>query len=153
MSQETSVSHTALDADWLAAPSRRSRFRVGALVALAVLLVFLGGVEVQKRWGATDAPSTTGISFPTGALTRIPSTSSTTGSSTPAVIGKLVRVKGHTWTVRDLGGKSHRVKVTAMTTVTRSLAQATGPIRTGTSITVLGKTHGDAVAATVVTIR
>jgi hypothetical protein len=37
--------------------------------------------------------------------------------------------------------------------VTRSLTQAATPIRTGTSVTVQGTTHGDTVAATAITIR
>lgn len=158
-----------LDVDWLAAPSRRSRFRVGMLAALAVLLVFLGGVEVQKRWGASDSSSVSGArptgggSFPSGGLGgTFPSgsqngsqtqTGTSGGSSTPAVIGKLVRVHGHTWTVKDLGGKTHTVKVTGKTTLTRALAQATGPVRTGGNVTVQGATHGGTVTATAITIR
>lgn len=160
-----------LDADWLAAPSRR--FRIGAVVLLAVLMVFLGGVEVQKRWGAGDSSSTSGLptgafptggSFPAGGLSGFPtggtgtpsatqSDGTTSGTTTPAVIGTLTRITGRTWTVKDLGGKTHSVTVTAKTTVTRSLRQAATPIRTGTSVTVLGTSGGDTVAATAITIR
>jgi hypothetical protein len=185
MSQESPVSHTStspspaeseteiLDADWLAAPSRRSRFRIGAVVLLAVLVVFLGGVEVQKRWGADNSSATsgrptdafpTGGAFPAGGLSGFPTGGSgtpsatqdngtTSGTTTPAVIGTLIRVKGNTWTVKDLGGKTHTVKVGTKTTVTRSLNQATASIRTGTSVTVQGTSHGDTVAATAITIR
>jgi hypothetical protein len=163
MSQEPLVSHTTLDAasgdaDWLAAPSRRSRFRVGAVVALAVLLVLLAGVEVQKRWGAASTSASsfpTGAAFPTGA--SFPAGGSlpagTTSGTTPAVIGRLTRIQGHTWTVKDLGGKSHAVKVTAATTVTRSLASASGAIRTGADVTVQGASRGTTITATAVTIR
>jgi len=170
---ETETGAEFLDADWLAAPSRRSRFQVGALVVLAVLVVFLGGVEVQKRWGADSSSSTSGLptgsfpaggSFPGGGLGGLPTAGggtpsgtqnggTTSGATTPAVIGTLTRAKGDTWTVKDLGGKTHSVKVTAKTTVTRSLKQAAAPIRTGTSVTVQGTTHGDTVAATAITIR
>ncbi len=185
MSQESPVSHTStssspaeietefLDADWLATPSRRSRYRIGAAVVLAVLLVFLGGVEVQKRWGAADSSSTSGRptgslpgggSFPAGGLSGFPTggsgtTSGTTdsgatsGTTAPAVIGTLTLIKGHTWTVKDLGGKSHIVRVTAKTTVTRRLTHAAAPIRSGATVTVQGTTHGDTVAATAVSIR
>jgi hypothetical protein len=167
-SSPTEAETEFLDADWLAAPSRRSRFRIGAVVVLALLLVFLGGVEVQKRWGAADSSSTSGLptgSFPTGGsfpatgLGGLPTGGSgtqnsgtTSGTTTPAVIGTLTRIKGHTWAVKDLGGKAHTVKVTAKTTVTRSLTQAATPIRTGTSVTVQGTTQGDQVAATAITI-
>jgi hypothetical protein len=166
-----------LDVDWLAAPSRRSRFRVGLLAALAILLIFLGGVEVQKRWGATDSSSVSGAgptggsfpgggSFPSGGLggsfpsgsqnssqTPTGTSSGTAGTSTPAVIGKLIRIHGHTWTVKDLGGKTHTVKVTGKTTLTRSFARATRPVRTGGSVTVQGTTNGGTVTATAITIR
>jgi hypothetical protein len=187
MSQESPVSHTSpssapteaeseiLDADWLSAPSRHSRFRIGAVVALAVLLVFLGGVEVQKRWGAGDSSSTSGpptgsfpagASFPAGGVSGLPTGGTgtpsgtqdkptTSGTTTPAVIGTLTRIRGDTWTVKDLGGKTHSVKVTATTTLTRSLARASAPIRTGTGtgVTVQGTTQGDTITATAITLR
>jgi hypothetical protein len=186
MSQESPVSHTStssapteaeseiLDADWLAAPSRHSRFRIGAVVALAVLLVFLGGVEVQKRWGAGDSSATSGLptgsfptggAFPGGGLGGFPTggggtsgtqdNGTTSGTTTPAVIGTLTRIHGDSWTVKDLGGKTHSVKVTATTTLTRSLARASAPIRTGTGtgVTVQGTTQGDTITATAITLR
>lgn len=186
MSQESPVSHTTvpaaeaetdlLDAEWLAAPSRRSRARVGLVVVLAVLLVFLGGVEVQKRWGSDDPASAGGRptsgslpgggSFPAGGFSGLNGGGTPTGSqstsgsrsgtspgTTPAVIGTLAAIHGHTWTVRDLGGRSHGVRVTDATTVTRSLATATGPIRTGSTVTVQGTTRGGTVTATAITIR
>ncbi|MGC4113037.1 MAG: hypothetical protein QM747_21990 [Nocardioides sp.] len=169
---QTETEPDVLDEEWLAAPSRRSRARVGLLLLLAVLLVFLGGVEVQKRWGS-DSTSGTGA-VPSGAFRGAPTTSgsgtfgspptgasdssdssgaASTSSTTPAVIGKVTGIHGRTWTVQDLGGKDHTVTVTAETTLTRPLARATGPIRPGSSVTVLGTTHGKAVTATAITIR
>jgi hypothetical protein len=169
MSQEPPMTRTApendvLDVAWLAAPSHRSRFRIGLLVVLALLLVFLGGVQVQKRWGSTDSSATagrpTGGSFPAGGFSGFGPTSGNataqtrTGSATtPALIGKLTGIHGRTWTVQDLGGTTHTVRVTGTTTLTRSLTRATGPIRTGSSVTVQGTTHGKTVSATAVTIR
>jgi hypothetical protein len=188
VNQEPSVSHTSpsgatapehsiepeidiLDAAWLSAPVRRSRFRMVLLAALAVLLMFLGGVEAQKRWGSGGSASTSGrlngatlpaegfSGFPGGGIGTPSGTSSssrsgtTSGTSTPAVIGTLTRIHGHTWTVKDLGGTTHTVQVTGATTLTRPLGHATGPIRTGTSVTVTGTTTGDTVAATAITIR
>lgn len=184
MCQESPVSHTSttssspveteiLDADWLATPSRHSRFRIGAAVALAVLAVFLGGVEVQKHWGAGGSSPTSGLptgsfptggAFPGGGLGGFPTGGSgtpsgkqdngtTSGTTTPAVIGTLIRIHADTWTVKDLGGKSHSVKVTATTTLTRSLTRASAPIRTGTGVTVQGTTQGDTITATTITLR
>lgn len=152
-----------LDVAWLAAPRRRSRLRSALVVVLAVLLVFLGGVEVQKRWGTSSGSAVAGPSarsFPAGGFSGFPTgsttgstTGATTGATAPAVIGRLTGIHGHTWTVQDLGGTSHRVLVTSATTVTRSLGRATGPIRPGSSVTVQGTTHGHTVTATAVTIR
>lgn len=158
------VDADALDEAWLAAPRRRSRPRVAMVVALAVLLVFLGGVEVQKHWGASDAAAgggrPTGLSlpgggsFPTGGLGGTQAqTGSNAATATPAVIGRVVGIHGHTWIVQDLGGTKHTVTLTDRTTLTRSLKEATGPVRTGSSVTVQGTTHGGTVAATAITVR
>jgi hypothetical protein len=176
------MSHTAtseqdletevLEPDWLAAPSRRSRSRAVLLVLLAVLLIFLGGVEVQKRWGAAGSASTstglgglpTGGSFPSGGLGDITAGSgaptqsddgsdSPSAATTPSVIGTLTRIHSHTWTVKDLGGKSHTVKVSGKTTLTRPITDVSAPIHTGSSVTVTGTTHGRTVVATAVTVR
>jgi hypothetical protein len=161
MSQESpTLDAQALDDQWLAAPSRRSRFRIAVLAALAVLLVFLGGVEVQKRWGtaatnpsARSAASPFGGSLPSGGFRSQTTPSGATTGATPAVIGKVTGIHGHTWTVQDLGGKDHTVTVTARTTLTRSVRRATGPIRTGSTVTVQGSTRGHTVVATAITVR
>ena len=158
-----------LDPDWLAAPSHRSRGRVALLVCLAVLLVFLGGVEVQKRWGAADGEATSagpgGLTLPAGGTAPGGQGSFTSGSgtptesegdstsATPAVIGTVTALQGKTWTVTDLGGKDHIVKVTARTLLTRPFAQASEPVRAGSKVTVVGSTHGRTVDATSVTVR
>jgi hypothetical protein len=153
-----------LDAAWLAAPTRRSRGRIVLVTAFAVLVVFLGGVEVQKRWGPTSSPAANDArpaAFSGGALGTPPiggsSTSGTSstggGASTPAVIGTLTAVHGRTWTVKDLGGTSHRVKVTTDTTLTRPLGEAWGRVRLGTAVVVEGTTHGHRVTATAITVH
>jgi hypothetical protein len=171
-----------LDAEWLAAPARRSRLRLGLIAVLTVLLVFLGGVLVQKHWGADSSGTTASgapSGFPGGGTGSFPSggfpsgglpgggsgqsagstgNDGTTGSggstsATPAVIGTLTAVHGHTWTVKDLGGHAHTVKVTDATTVTRPLGVSSDPIHAGAGITVQGTTHGRTVTATAVTLR
>jgi hypothetical protein len=150
--------------DWLAAPTQRSRGRVVLLVTLAVLLVFLGGVEVQQRWGAAASSSTSGPrTFPPGGSGNVTSGSGTptqsddgsspSTSTTPAVIGTLIRIHGHTWTVKDLGGRTHTVEVDRKTTLTRPITDSSTPIRTGSSVTVTGTSHGRTVDATAVTVR
>jgi hypothetical protein len=159
-----------LDPEWLAAPARRSRSRTTLLAVLAVLLVFFGGVEVQKRWGSSDGA--TGGALP-GTLTRpqgvtfggaptqqgsspggADSTSTSSGgTTTPAVIGTLTRIRGHIWTVKDLGGTTHAVRVTSTTTLTRALDEATAPVATGSHVVVQGTAHGHAVTASAVIVR
>ncbi len=155
-----------LDPDWLAAPSRRSRTRLVLLGALAVLLVFFAGVQVQKHWGSDSGSSGSAApsGFPaSGDLGALPaggrsgsgpsSTSGGSTSATPAVIGTVSAVHGHTWTVKDLGGHSHTVKVTGSTTLTRPMADSSTPVRAGTHVTVQGKTRGHTVTATAITLR
>jgi hypothetical protein len=159
-----------LDSDWLAAPSRRSRTRLLLLGALAVLLVFFAGVQVQKHWGsdsgslASAAPNglaTGGFgAFPASGLSGRASSSTGTNGSTgtatptmPAVIGTVSAVHGHTWTVEDLGGHSHAVKVTGTTTLTRPMADSSAPVHHGATVTVQGKTRGHTITATAITVR
>jgi hypothetical protein len=161
-----------LDAEWLVGPARRSRGRMALVAALTVLLVFLGGVEVQKRWGSASSGASAG-GFPSGTFARpqgatsggaptqlgaaIGSTAvggtSTTGATTPAVIGTVTRIRAHTWTVKDLGGTSHVVKVTDTTTVTRPVKDLTAPVRSDAQVVVQGTTHGATVTATAVTFH
>ena len=56
-------------------------------------------------------------------------------------------------TVQDLGGKAHTVKVTGKTTLTRPITDVSAPLRTGSSVTVTGTTHGRTVVATALTVR
>jgi hypothetical protein len=160
-----------LDAEWLAAPARRSRSRVLLVSTLAVLVVFLAGVEVQKHWGTSPGgaaggagPSVTGsgpVSFQgapgDGGATGTPGSGSSdttgTAASAPAVIGKLTAVHRHTWRVEDLGGSTHVVHLTARTTLTRPVSEATRPVRTGSRVVVYGTTSGKSVTATAVTLR
>jgi hypothetical protein len=155
----TEPDHDVLDAAWLAAPRRRSRLRVGLLALLAVLLVFLGGIEVQKRWGAgtTSRPAVGGPGAAARAFTGFSSSGVSTPkgsvSTTPAVIGTLTRINGRTWIVTDLGGTAHTVELTASTTLTRAASRATRAIHTGSSVTVQGSAHGRTVTATAITLR
>ena len=68
-----STTSTLLDEEWLAAPRRRSRLRVLLAAALAAALCFLGGVEVQQRYG-TETTTTSGLpdGFPWGRSEWLP---------------------------------------------------------------------------------
>jgi hypothetical protein len=140
------------DDAWLAEPRRRSRLRSALVVVLLAALVFLGGVEVQQRWGTSTASAAAGPSgMPGGG--QLPSmarssgsTSASTGSAaaaTPAVIGTVTAADGDTWTVTDLGGAAHQV------TVPDGLE-----VPSGTTVSITGEADDQGVvAATAVTVR
>jgi hypothetical protein len=152
-----------LDEEWLSAPSRRSRLRGFLVVLLAAALVFLGGVEVQRRYGAAPAsapasgPPLLGGSLPAGPTGGGPqaSTSGATGSADEAaVIGTVQSVQGDVWTVKDLGGTLHEVTVSSTVRIVRETSVAASDVETGATVDVAGTTDDDGrLAATTITLR
>ena len=148
-----------LDDTWLAAPPRRSRARLALLGLLAATLLFWAGVEVQQRYGVAGAAvASTGpagtFTPPTGAFGGPGSTSggdTTTGDGQTSVIGTVVSVKGDVWTVKDFGGKTHRIRVGADARVVEESAVDRTRVAAGTTVAVSGTTddQGDLTAATV----
>ena len=163
--------------EWLAAPRRRSRWRLGLLLALAASLVFLGGVEVQKRFGsaagstaAAGGPTQGGFpsgGFPSGMPSGGPSgaaggtapsgdgASSGAGGTTAAtqVIGTVVSKRGQVWVVKDLGGTRHRITVTDDTRIVRESELSAGDVTPGTTVDITlatdsgGGSGGDTASA------
>jgi hypothetical protein len=161
-----SPSASMLDAEWLAAPRRRSRLRAVLLVLVVAGLVFLGGVEVQKAFGSNGTSAAASSGFPAGGFGGTvpggfggpaPGGSSTTSSAgtggTPVVVGTVTVAGAHSWTVKDLGGKTHTVHITGTTTITRPLSTATAPIRKGALVAVQGSTKSGRITASSITIR
>jgi hypothetical protein len=152
---------TVLDDAWLSAPAKRSRLRGALVVLLAAALVFLGGVEVQKRYGAAPAAAA-----PTGARPQfalgggaLPSGQTgggqTTGTTTQAaVIGTVVAVKNGVWTIKDLGGKTHKVVVGADVKIVKEQALTADQVPAGSTVDVSGSTDTQGqVTATTITVR
>jgi hypothetical protein len=161
-----SSSASMLDAEWLAAPRRRSRLRAALLVLVVAGLVFLGGVEVQKAFGSSSTSAGASSGFPVGGLGgAVPggfggtasagsSTTSSAGTGgTPVLVGTVTVATAHSWTVKDLGGKTHTVHTTASTTITRPLSTTTAPISNGALVAVQGTTKGGRITASSITIR
>src|SRR4051794_35883392 len=166
---ETQTPADLLDEEWLAAPSRRSRLRAALVVLLAAALVFLAGVEVQRRYGAASsaADSAATPSFPRGGLPTgfpgggpqgiqsVPTASATSGSADQAsVIGTVESVKGDVWTIKDLGGKVHKVTVDTTVRIVRETSVDAADVVAGATVDVTGTSGADgAVTATTITLR
>ena len=71
------------DDEWLAAPTRRSRWRSVLVLALAAALVFLAGVEVQKRFGTASGGSAALAGAPAGFPSGLPSGGFPSGMAAP----------------------------------------------------------------------
>jgi hypothetical protein len=156
-----------LDEQWLATTGPRSRWRIGLLAALAVTLVFLGGAQVQKHFGAastTGAPS--GQGFPTGqgipsgfpqlggGSTQPSSAPSGTGQQSASLIGTVTRAHGDTLEVKDFGGKTHTIRIGARTSITRLAKLSAGDITRGSTVVVeRGPGSSTNRAVTSITVR
>lgn len=160
------------DDQWLTADAKMSRWRVALVVAFAASLVFLGGVQTQK-WLGDDSSGTAASGlpsgFPTGGLpagfggalgggtgpTAGGSTGTGSSSSTAsAVIGTVVSVDGDVWTVKDIGGTTHKVTLTGTIPIRQETAIAATDVKAGQSVTVDGtKDSEGAVTATKITVR
>jgi hypothetical protein len=163
-----------LDEEWLSATPHRSRPRLVLLGALVLASTFLGGVEVQRHFGASEAAGASAGGLPAGLPSGFPAGGfpggaapggtptgsgegggSDTGSSASSqVIGTLVAVRGDTWTVKDLGGTKHTITVDGTTRIVREQAVDPADVSTGTTVDVAGETGdtGD-LTATTITIR
>jgi hypothetical protein len=162
--QAADSSSDLLDEEWLTAPTRRSRLRGVLVVLLAASLVFLAGVEVQRHFGASssDDSAATGA-FPGGGLpSGFPGAGGpqgtqpdTSGSSdAAAVIGTVESVDGDVWTIKDLGGKLHKVTVSSTVRIVRETTVAAADVETGATVDIAGTTGDDGqVTATTITLR
>lgn len=169
---DSMVDVPVLDDEWLAAPRRRSRLRLGLAVALGAALCFLGGVLVQQQLGTTTT-STSAAGLPTGLGGSAPEgfpggslpdagtvpgaadqgSGATGDDDATAVIGTVVAVHGDTWVVKDLGGTRHRVRLADETDVVRETDADPGDVRVGDDVDVSGTDDGHLLDAEQVTLR
>lgn len=164
------------DDEWLAAPTRRSRWRSVLVLALAASLVFLAGVEVQKRFGTASGDSSALGGLPAGFPSGMPSggfpsgmaapggdtgadTGSDSGSGSGAgaetrteVIGTVIAKHGDVWVVKDLGGTKHRITVTEDTRFVRQSSLSASDVAAGATVDIT-TTSDDAGSAATVTVR
>ncbi len=163
--------HTAgYDGDLAAALSaaapRRWHNRTTLVLAALLFLVggLLGGVEVQKRWGATATgannnrpglPAGTGTGrFPDAAG---PATGADQGGATPSAAaagatGTVKLVDGATVYVQTADGSIVTVRTNAETTVRASQRSALTDLKAGDAVTVQGAADAEGtVTATTVT--
>ena len=80
-------------------------------------------------------------------------TSGATTDTTPSVIGTVVKIDGDTWTVKDLGGTRHQVRVTGTTTITSETTISARQVHTGAQVDVSGTQSNGNLTADDVTLR
>ena len=151
------------DADFAELPPKRRVPMITKLLLVGILVAagFSGGVMIQKNVGATSASSSTGLpnfagglpaGFPTGAGRGQGSTAA--GGSGPVVVGTVVSVSGNDVTVKDLGGTTHVVHVTATTGLATTGVDWATSLAPGSTVSVNGtKADDGSVTATTVTQR
>lgn len=160
-----------LDEQWVAEAHRRSRGRLVLLCLLATALVFLAGAQVQRHFGATSSQSSTATGIPSGASglpsgfpsgasmpgagsSAAPEGATGEGAETSAVIGEVVSIKGEIWTVKDLGGKNHTIRVTSETTVVRQQRLSSNQVKPGRTVNITGTAEGGSrVNASTITVQ
>ena len=155
-----------MDDAWLAAPVKRSRLRLVLVVTLVAAVVFLAGVQVQKRYGVAGSGAAAAAAAPGGSpgggppAGFAPPVGATTGDQTAAdadataVIGTVVSVEHGVWTVEDLGGTTHEITVDATVRIVQESPLAADDVADGTTVDISGTTDDQGrVTATSITVR
>lgn len=167
-----------LDEEWLAAPRRRSRLRTVLVLLLGASLLFLAGTQVQRHFGPSSSSGNAAAftppvgggapsGFPGGAApggdvgagAGNPGAGAETGSgdagstATSSIIGTVVSTKGDRWTVKDLGGKTHIVRVPTTAQVVRETPVAADKVTRGSTVDISGTTSGGSLSASTITVR
>lgn len=158
-----------LDEAWLAAPRQRSRLRISLVTLLAASVCFMGGVLVQKHFGAESSAQVGGRPTGAGGLPQglpegFPAAGggmpggTTGGASAPeddtdAVVGTVVSIDGDVWTVEDLGGKTQEVRVTDASDLVRETSLTPDEVAVGDLVDISGTTDAGQLTAEDVTLR
>ena len=105
--------------------------RVTLLAVLLLAVGFIGGVEVQKRSGASS-PSSSFAGATRGAAASDP--------SGRATVGQVADKHGRTLYVTETGGTTVKVRTTSQTKVTRTAVSHVGAVHPGDTVVVQGST-------------
>jgi len=160
----------ALDDEWVSTTRRRSVWRLVLCGALVLAVTFLGGVLVQKEYGAESSDAAAsglpgggalpegfpgGGALPGGAPEAGAGGGQTGGTdTTSAVIGTVVSIDGDVWTVKDLGGTEHKVTVPSTASVTKEQKIAAADVAVGTTVDISGTAgESDELTAAQITVR
>jgi len=155
------------DADFAELPPKR-RVPVltkGLIVGILMVVAFGGGVMIQKQHDASSASASSGVpsfagGIPAGAgaggggSSNGGASGGSTAASGPVVVGTVVGVAGNDVTVKDLGGSTHVVHVSATTGLATTSVTWSTSLKPGTTVSVNGtKADDGTITATTVTQR
>jgi len=155
------------DADFAEPPPKR-RVPVltkGLIVGILMVVAFGGGVMIQKQHDASSASASSGFpsfagGIPAGAgaggggASNGGASGGSTAASGPVVVGTVVGVAGNDVTVKDLGGSTHVVHVSATTGLATTSVTWSTSLKPGTTVSVNGtKADDGTITATTVTQR
>jgi len=151
------------DADFAELPPKRRMPTITKVLLVGILVAagFGGGVLIQKNVGASSANSPTGLPDfaggpPAGFLAGGGGGSGqgSTAASGPVVVGTVVSVSGNDVTVKDLGGATHVIHVTATTGLATAGVDWSTSLKPGSTVSVNGtKADDGSVAASTITQR
>jgi hypothetical protein len=133
----------------LLARRRKKLPAITAALALAVAVAggVVGGVEVQKHWGASTSAAATGrpAGF-AGFAGRFGGGGGATAggaAGAPAATGTVTLIKGSTLYVTDASGNTVLVHTTATSKVDKTVAGTIKTVHPGDSVTVTGSQNSD----------
>ena len=152
------------DAEFAELPPKRRvpLLTKGLIVGILMVVAFGGGVMIQKQHDASSASASSSFpsfagGIPAGAGAGASNGGASGGSTTasgPVVVGTVVGVAGNDVTVKDLGGSSHVVHVSATTGLATTSVDWSTSLKPGTTVSVNGtKADDGTVTATTVTQR
>ena len=150
----------------------RRRPKIPVLTAALVLALVaaagvIGGVQIQKHWGGSSSSAgsnATAASFAARARTATGTTGTTRAGSTGglgfgragggggATIGTVKLIKGSVIYVSDTDGNTVKVKTTAASRLTKTVAAKLKEIRPGDTLVVVGTTANGTVTASTISI-
>jgi hypothetical protein len=155
-SDSPTVAHEGLAAELLARRRKKLSALTAALVlAVAIALGLVGGVEAQKHWGASTTAAATGrpggfagFAGRGGAAAGGAGVGGFAGfggaaGGGSATNGTVTLIKGATLYVTDATGNTVLVHTTAKSTVKKSVTATTKTIHPGDSVSVTGTQNKD----------